>query len=72
MDNIYTRFTCRLIDKHLVPDPTQLTSIDHVCDMSDTQQLYARFLSSRGTGTIFLLSQTPKTSATSFLHLTPR
>ena len=37
MDNIYSKFTCRLIDEHLVSDPTQVKDIDHICDMNDIQ-----------------------------------
>lgn len=55
MDNIYTRFTCRLIDKHLVPDPTQLTSIDHVCDMSDTQATVCQILEQQRNGNYILV-----------------
>lgn len=55
MDNIYTRFTCRLIDEHLVPDPTQLTSIDRVCDMSDTQATVCEILEQQRNGNYILV-----------------
>ena len=55
MDNIYTRFTCRLIDEHLVPDPTQLTSSDHICDMSDTQATVCQILEQQRNGNYILV-----------------
>ena len=55
MDNIYTRFTCRLIDEHLVPDPTQLTSIDRVCDMSDMQATVCEILERQRNGNYILV-----------------
>lgn len=55
MDNIYTRFTCRLIDEHLVPDPTQLTSVDRVCDMSDTQATVCEILEQQRNGNYILV-----------------
>lgn len=55
MDNIYTRFTCRLIDEHLVPDPTQLTSSDHICDMSDTQATVCEILEQQRNGNYILV-----------------
>ena len=59
MDNIYTRFTCRLIDEHLVPDPTQLTSIDRVCDMSDTQATVCEILEQQRNGNILVVTDSP-------------
>ena len=55
MDNIYTRFTCRLIDEHLVPDPTQLTSSDRICDMSDTQATVCEILEQQRNGNYILV-----------------
>lgn len=59
MDDIYTRFTCRLIDEHLVPDPTQLTSIDRVCDMSDTQATVCEILEQQRNGNILVVTDSP-------------
>jgi len=55
MDNIYARFTCRLIDEHLVPDSTQLTSNDHICDMSDTQATVCQILEQQKAGNYILV-----------------
>lgn len=55
MDNIYSKFTCRLIDEHLVSDPTQLKDIDHICDMNDTQTTVCKIFEQQKAGNYILV-----------------
>lgn len=55
MDNIYSKFTYRLLDEHLVPDTSQLTDIDHICDMSDTQATVCQILEQQKAGNYILV-----------------
>lgn len=55
MDNIYSKFTCRLIDEHLVSDPSQFKDTDHICDMSDTQAIVCQILEQQRAGNYILV-----------------
>lgn len=55
MDKIYSKFTYRLIDEHLAPEPSQLTDIDHICDMSDTQTTVCQILEQQKAGNYILV-----------------
>ena len=55
MDNIYTKFTCRLIDEHLASDIDQLTENDHICDMSDMQAIVCQILEKQKAGNYILV-----------------
>lgn len=55
MDNIYSKFTCRLIDEHLVSNPNQLVDTDHVCDMNDTQTTVCQILEQQKAGNYILV-----------------
>jgi len=55
MDKFYSKITCRLIDAHLAPDESQLTEIDHICDMSDMQSAVCQILEQQKAGNYILV-----------------
>lgn len=55
MENIYSKFTCRLIDEHLVSDLSKLADTDYICDMNDTQTTVCRILEQQKAGNYILV-----------------